>query len=139
MKWIIKRMLKVLWRAVSPVFRPLMARFDARVSRLIEGAVICQMTPTIIQALAVSERRLERIEATLARADDSVASLAEELDLVLNGMNREVFRLQAQVEMLQRSMVDPSRVVAGGLSIVEDSFEEAPARRPSTAERARVG
>jgi hypothetical protein len=139
MKWIIKRMLKVLWRAISPLCRPLMARFDARVSGLIEGAVISRMTPTIIQALAISERRLERIEATLARADDSVASLAEELDLVLNGMSREVFRLQAQVEMLQRSLVDPSRVVAGGLSIVEDSCEEAPVRRPSTAERARVG
>jgi hypothetical protein len=139
MKRIIKSIFKVLWRATSPVRRPLMARFDARVSGLIEGAVISRMTPAIIQALAVSEHRLERIEGTLARADDSVAALAEELDLVLNGMSREVFRLQAQVEMLQRSLVDQTRIVAGGLSIVEDSCEETPVRRPASAERSRVG
>jgi hypothetical protein len=139
MKRIIKGMLKALLRATSPVYRPLMARFDARVSGLIERAVISRMTPAIIQALAVSEHRLERIEGTLARADDSVAALAEELDLVLNGMSREVFRLQAQVEILQRSLVDQSRVVSGGLSIVEDSCEETPVRRPATAERSRVG
>src|SRR4051812_29013243 len=126
MKRIIKGILKALWRATSPVHRPLIARFDARVSGLIEGAVISRMTPVIIQALTVSEHRLERIEGTLARADDSVAALSEELDLVLNGMSREVFRLQAQVEMLRRSLADHSPIVAGGLSIVEDTCEEAP-------------
>ena len=57
-----------------------MARFDARITGLIEGAVISRMTPTIIQALAVSEHRLERIEGTLARADNSVADVAEQVN-----------------------------------------------------------
>ena len=139
MKRIIKRMLAALWRAASPVTRPLAARFDARITGIIEGAMVSRMTPTIIQALAVSEHRLERIEGTLARADDSLAALAEEMDLVLNGMSREVFRLQAQVEMLQRSLADQGRVVSGGLSIVDDSCDEAPVRRPAQAERSRVG
>jgi hypothetical protein len=139
MKRIIKRMLEALIRAASPVARPLAARFDARITRIIEGALISRMTPAIIQALAVSEHRLERIEGTLARADDSLAALAEEMDLVLNGMSREVFRLQAQVEMLQRSLADQGRIVSGGLSIVDDSCDEAPVRRPAPAERSRVG
>jgi hypothetical protein len=138
MKRFIKRVLKALWRATSPVRRPLMARFDARVSGLIAGTVNARMMPTLVEALAISGHRLERIEGALARADRSATALAEEIDLVLNGLSREVFRMQVQLDSLRQAVADGARE-AGGLSIVEESGEETPVRRPSAHERSRVG
>ena len=136
MKRIIKRALKSLWRATLPVRRPLMARFDAKMSELVSNTVNARMMPTLVEALAIAGHRLERIERTLERADRSAAALGEEMDLVLQGLSREVFRLQVQVEAIQGSLVDGGRV---GLSIVEESGEATPVRRPASPDRARVG
>ncbi|WP_435005869.1 hypothetical protein P12x_003624 [Tundrisphaera lichenicola] len=139
MKRIIKRILKGLWNSTSFLRRPLMARFDAHLSAVIAGTVNARMMPTLVEALAISGRRLERIEATLERAEDSADSLATEMDLVMNGLSREVFRLQAQVERLELELLDPSRIGGTGLSIVDESREESGSRRVGVVERSRVG
>ena len=140
MKRIIKWTFRPFWRATSPVRRAVMARFDARTAELISGTVNARMMPPIIEALAISGHRLERIEESLDRADRAASNLAEEVDLVLNGLSREIFRLQAQLEMLQRSLGEDDRATGNGLSIVAESGDDAPLRRsPAPAERSRVG
>ena len=140
MKRIIKSVSRVLWRMSSPVRRPLMVRYDAHVSKVIAGTVNARMMPTIAEALADSSARLERIERTLDRADQAAASMAEEMDLVLNGLTREVFRLQSRVERLQRSLGEAGRLAHGGLTILDGSEEDVPSRRAAApADRARVG
>ena len=65
--------------------------------------------------------------------------MAEEVDLVLNGISREVFRLQAQVESLHRLIVREINESNNGLSIVDESGDEAPVVRAAATERSRVG
>jgi hypothetical protein len=115
-----------------------MARFDARVSKLIAGAVDARMMPPIIEALAASSAHLERIERALDRANWAAASLAGEMDVVLNGLTREVFRLQAQVDKLQRSLGEAGRADPNVLSIHDAAEDNAPPHR-TVADRARVG
>jgi hypothetical protein len=82
------------------------------------------MMPTLVEALASSGDRLERIERSIASADRAATNLAEEVDLVLNGLSREIFRLQAQLEQLQRRLDDEARFATNGLSIVKASDQE---------------
>ncbi len=139
MKRIFKLAFKAVLRLTSPVRRPIMARVDARLSALVSGTVNARMMPPIIEALAVSGHRLERIEATLARADRSVAELGGEIDLVLNGLSREIFRLQAQVDGLREALREDARDTVDGLSIVDETGEDLPVRRPGVPDRSRVG
>ncbi len=77
-----------------------MGRFDARVVRLVTMTIEDRMVPPIARGdFSETEARLGRIEELLIRADRSASTLAEEVDLVLNGLSREIFRLQAQVEV----------------------------------------
>jgi hypothetical protein len=139
MKQIIPLALRALWRRTSRVRRPLMVRFDARVDRLAVGLVEDRMRP-IIDALAVSEHRLERVEASLARADRAASHMIEEVDLVLNGLSREIFRLQARVELLQRALAEDARAAGTGLSLVDEAVEGAPHfRNLGAVDRPRVG
>jgi hypothetical protein len=72
-----KRLLKALWRATYPLRRPIMARADAFVA-------------------ACVARALETHSPT--------RELASEVNLVLDAVVTEQFRLQAQVEELERLM-----------------------------------
>lgn len=140
MKRIIALVCKAMWGMTTPVRRPLMARLDAHVSGLIAGTVNARMMPTLVDALAVSGRRLERIEETLAKADRTASDLAEEMDLVLNGLSREVFRLQAQVEALRRAVEQQAdRMTGNGLSLLDGSEDGEPVRRSNAPERSMVG
>lgn len=139
MNRIVKAFCKVIWRLSSPIRRPLAARFDARVANLVAGTVHNRVLPELIHPLSITLRRLERIEETLARADRSAAMMAEEVDLVLNGLSREIFRLQAQVETLQSFVGDDLRGSNTGLSIVHESGDESPVRRVPGSERSMVG
>lgn len=136
---IAKKAAKVLWRMGAPVRRPLRRRFDARIEALISNTVNARMMPPLIEALAISGRRLERIEETLASANQAAASIAEEMDLVLGGVSRELFRLQAQVEELRAIVADSGRETATGLSLVDEAGDDAPVRRPMASERSKVG
>jgi hypothetical protein len=140
MKRIIALVIHALWRMTAPVRRPLAVRFDARVSRLVSDTVNARMMPPLIEALDQSGHRLARIETILDRTDRAATHVAEEVDVVLNGLSREIFRLQAQVELLQRTLRDDMRFAANNLSIVNEAGEESPLRRPTApAERSRVG
>jgi hypothetical protein len=130
MKAIIRRLLGPIWWASRPLRRAVMGWFDARVVRLVSSTIDERMLPPILEALEDSEARLERIERLMARADRSASTMAEEVDVVLNGLSREIFRLRAQVARLQG---DDRRPVAG-LSLLAEPEAEVPA-----AERARVG
>jgi hypothetical protein len=105
---------------------------------LVSDTVNARMMPPIVEALAISGHRLERIERNIAGADRAATNLAEEVDLVLNGLSREIFRLQTQLELLKRRLEDDSRYGSNGLSIVDESGQESLPHRPS-AERSRVG
>jgi hypothetical protein len=132
--------LKMFWRITGPVRRPLLKRFDARVSRLVSDTVNARMMPTLVEALAASGDRLERIERSIASADRTATNLAEEVDLVLNGLSREIFRLQTQLDLIQRRLEEDSRSSVNGFSIINESGDPAPMHRPSaSAERSRVG
>ncbi len=140
MKRIFALVFKFFWRLSSPIRKPLLARFDARVSRLVSDTVNARMMPTLVEALASSGHRLERIERSIAGADRAASHLAEEVDLVLNGLSREIFRLQAQLELLQRRLDEESRFNANGLSILRDSGDDSPLPRSSSmTERSKVG
>jgi hypothetical protein len=138
MKRIFALVYKGLWRLTWSVRRPLVKRFDDRISRLISDTVNARMMPTLVEALAASGHRLERIERSIAGADRAATNLAEEVDLVLNGLSREIFRLQSQLELLQRRLEEDSRFSVNGLSIIDESGEESPLHRPAS-ERSRVG
>ena len=123
MRRIIVWICRPFWRVTSPFRRAILSRFDNRVTALVSGTVNARMMPQIIEALAVCLHRLERIEATLGRVDQASTNMAQEVDLVLNGLSREIFRLQAQVEILQRTLNEDTLAIEGRLSIVADSGE----------------
>jgi len=139
MKRIVSKVLKSLWRMTSPVRRPLVSRFDAHVSAAVATTLNARMMPELIHPLVGAMHKLDRIEAALARADLAASTAAEEVDLVLNGISREVFRLQAQVEALHRTVAREAREAGNGLSIVHETGDEAPVLRATATERSRVG
>ncbi len=134
MKRIIRSVAKALWRMSWPARRPFVARLDARVSRLIAGTIEARL----ITSIAESSARLERIERTIDRADRAAAVMVEEMDVVLNGLTREVFRLQAQVERLQRGLGEAGRPDPNVLSILDGTSEDDNAHEEAV-DRARVG
>ena len=113
------------WRATSPFRRTFLSRFDDRVTELVSGTVNARMMPQLIEALAICIHRLERIEDSLGRVDRAASGMAQEVDLVLNGLSREIFRLQAQVEILQRNLNDEALAIGGRLTLVTESAEDA--------------
>ena len=139
MKRLVKLMVRPFWRMTRPIRTPLMNRFDDRVTRLVSGTVNARMLPELIEPLAVALRRLERIEDSLARADRTAMALSEEVDLVLNGVSREIFRLQTQLEHLQTTLARDGRGASGSLSIVDQSGSESPVLRGNHPERSKVG
>jgi hypothetical protein len=136
MKRIIQRFMGPFWKASRPIRRPLMSRFDARVVRIVSATIEDRMLAPILETLSETEARLKRIEELLIRADRSASTLAEEVDLVLNGLTREIFRLQAQVESLRKG---EEEVVTGLTLLVESAAEPAPRSEVAPAERSRVG
>lgn len=138
MKRIAKLILKPFWKLAGPVRRPLLARFDDRVARLVAGTVNARIMPELIEPLAIALRRLERIEDSLARADRNALAMAEEVDLVLNGVSREIFRVHAQLEQLRAALADDPRMTPG-LSLIDGAGAESPVLCGPVGERSRVG
>ena len=123
MKRIVKGLFRPFWRATTPVRRAILAKFDERVTGLVAGTVNARMMPQLVEALGVCIHRLERIEDSIGRVDRTSSSMAEEVDLVLNGLSREIFRLQAQVEVLQRTLNEEPSSIGNGLSIMAESAD----------------
>jgi hypothetical protein len=140
MKRILKSILRGLWRLSSPITKPMVRRLDARVTSSVAVAIHERIMPPIVDALMQSNQRLERIEHTLDRATRSAGQMAEEMELVLTGLSREVFRLQAQVEVLHRMVEgELERATPSKLTIVDESEEDEPLRRAAGSERSMVG
>ena len=140
MRRIVMWISRPFWQATSPIRRAFLSRFDGRVVELVAGTVNARMMPQLIDALANCIHRLERIEESIGKVDRAATNMAEEVDLVLNGLSREIFRLQAQVEILQRTLNEDALAIGNGLSIVAESAEEAPSRLATSApERSRAG
>ena len=116
---IAKKAGRMLWGMSAPVRRPLRGRFDARVEQLIANTANARMMPPLVEALAISDHRLQRIEAALGSANQAAGAIADEMDLVLGGLSREVFRLQAQVEALRAMVTDERREPVAGLSLLD--------------------
>lgn len=137
MKRIIRGLMLPFWWATGPLRRALMSRYDARVVRLVSWTIEVRLVPPILEAIRASDDRLERIEALIERADRSASTMAEEVNLVLSGLSREIFRLRAQIATLRGD----DREAVGGLTLLSDSGEDGPIDRPETAlsERSRVG
>lgn len=95
MKLWIKRVLAAAWRATSPVRRPLVRRLNLSIETILIQALRAHVTPS-----------LDRVEG-------AVKASAEEADLVLNNLIRELDRLQWQVELLQQGARDRGRPAAG--------------------------
>ncbi len=140
MKRIAKFVIKKAWQATAPLRRPIVRRIDGRISVLVSNTVNSRVLPELIPPLGLALERLERIESSLARADRSTAAMSEEIDLVLNGVSREIFRLQIQVEALQRAVQAESRPSGLGLALLADGGQDAPLRRQNgSADRSMVG
>lgn len=139
-RWIAKKIARAAWNATRPIRRPLRARFDAHVSQLVSDTVNARMMPPLAEALGRSDDRLGRIERALGSANQAAVDIAEEMDLVLGGLSREVFRLQAQVEEIRARLVADRDApdAAGHFTVVDarqDGDDDA-VRRPRTSDRA---
>ncbi len=135
MKRVLKSAFLPVWRLTAAIRRPFARRFDARLTHLVAFAVEQRVLPPIRQMIESSNRSMERVENSILATRRSAETLAEDVDLALESLSREVIRLQGQVEMLQRTIEDTGLRVRNGLVVVGDSdvFGD------SEGERARVG
>lgn len=135
MKRLIKSALKPFWRLTTPIRRPLARRVDARLTHLVAFAVEARLMPPLRQMIESSNRSMERLEGSILATRRSAEVLAEDVDVALEGISRELIRLQGQVELLQRTVEATGLRVRNGLVVVgdPDAFDEA------DADRAKVG
>lgn len=136
---VVKLLLKPFWLLTGPIRRPIVRRFDARVVRLVAGSVHTHVLPEVTEPLNLALRRLERIETSIAQVDRTALGMSEEVDLVLNGVSREIFRLQAQLEHLQTTLARDARMASGHFAIIDQAGDDTPILRGSIGDRSRVG
>lgn len=110
-------LLKPFWRLSGPVRRPLAHKFDGRIHKIVDQSLAV--------ALATPNVRLEAICSALGRIEESVnigrhtvEHQNSDANLLLDGMIREVARLQMQIEALREAVDDASS--HGTLGVVAD-------------------
>ncbi len=107
MKRMLNSLLRASWRALAPIHRPFVRKFDAHVNRLVNEAMAAELesrlVPTLSAALESTSLTVERLDSLIARTDRSAA----ETDLALGGILGEVVRLRQHVEALQQ-LIQPS-------------------------------
>ena len=118
MKRLLKRFLKGCWRMTAPIRHPVVRRLDAKLGRLITGAIQSQVMPPVVDGLEHSRHAFWRIEHALQVAQVTAERNTTEIDLVLNGLIREIARLQHQVEALQ-DQVEAVTYIRNGLTLVD--------------------
>lgn len=127
----IKTILHSLWKATAPLRRPLSQRWHDSIQRAVSASLQEQDTRLVatVQALARIEATyppaLGRIEETLrAVSQDTRAarSLAEhqatEAEILMDGVIRELARLQWIVEDLRERIEEPGSVNTQDLNVV---------------------
>jgi|GEM_PF-7069804 len=105
MKRQIKRMLKpvarMLWRGTSPIRRPLVRKFNNKVGTLMHEQIssISSMQDRLSRDIHAALEHHRHYHEQKAR---EVQPVIQELNLVLDGVVRELTRLQNQVEILHQ-------------------------------------
>src|SRR5438093_851221 len=127
MNRLLKAILRAVWRLTTPIRRPVVRKLDGHVVALLVQAIRGPI--------------LERLDAVPWHEDGLPPSSRpeprlQEMSLAINGLIREVVRLQMQVEVLQQS-IDDASLARGGLTVV--GGEEAHGADPMAEERLRVG
>jgi hypothetical protein len=102
MKRILKSVARALWKGSHPFRRPFSRKLHTVISNHRNAALVeieqrvVRNSQTILERLGGIEARTVRLETILQER----LSVVEELSLVLDGMVRELTRLQSQVEVL---------------------------------------
>ena len=106
MKRLLKAILRRGWRVTGPIRRPLLRKAHALMVRA--GADALAGSPLAAQiradAAAANDRVLPAIHRHLDATAEAARSTTADLDLLLNGMVRELARLQMQVQALQETI-----------------------------------
>ena len=115
-----KRMLKAIarrcWRLTDPVRRPLIQRIHGTITRLVANVIEERAIGPILPRLDLVLTSLERLEQGVNCARHEVNNVyGVDTNLALDGLVREVARLQRQLDAL-REVVEESR----GLAVVGD-------------------
>ncbi len=111
MKRFVKAILRAAWRATGPIRRPLLRKAHALMVQASAEALARSPLAAEIRTDAAASRDqfLPPIHRHIEQAAETARSTSADLDLVLNGMIREVARLQMQVEALQETIEATSR------------------------------
>lgn len=83
--------LKLGWRLLRPLRRPLVARFDYR---------IVQLLGVEFQGLST---QMNRLSVQVAQAQDQQLATIREMNIFVEGLVREIARLQSQVQALSQT------------------------------------
>ena len=83
--------LKLVWRLLRPLRRPLVARFDYR---------IVQLLGVEFQGLST---QMNRLSVQVAQAQDQQLATIREMNLFVEGLVREIARVQSQVQVLSQT------------------------------------
>lgn len=122
MKSFLKRLARAvarpLWRLSAPIRRPLARRFDERLTRIVENSIRTHWNHVHVSLdppdLGSVETLVLEMTASLSMARQIAEHHAEESTLLMDGLVREVARLQLQLESLSE-LVEELR---GGSSLM---------------------
>lgn len=122
LKALAKAAVRPFWWLTGPVRRPLVRRFEERIARVVEAVVQAHKQEVHVTVeppdLSRVEAMVGELAAALGMARQIAEHHAEEANLLMDGLVREVARLQLQLEGLAE-LVDELRsesslVVVGG-------------------------
>lgn len=120
MKRVLKAIARRCWRLTDPIRRPLIRRIHGTITRLVANVVEERAIGPILPRLDLALASLERLEQGVNCARHEVNNVyGVDTNLALDGLVREVARLQRQLEAL-REDIEESR----GLAIVGADAEE---------------
>jgi hypothetical protein len=83
--------LKLVWRLLRPLRRPLVARFDFRIVQLLGDQ---------FQGLST---QMNRLSVQVAQAHDQHLATTRDMNVFVEGLVREIARLQAQLQALSQT------------------------------------
>ena len=113
MKRMIKKLLRAVWNRTSFLRRPILGRFANHLVAL----------ETRVAREAVLPPILDRIDGMNQGFHHKLDDFAHETNLLLDGLIREIARLQSRIETLEAS-IDESRVSQTTLTLVDESGRE---------------
>jgi hypothetical protein len=116
MKRLLKSVARSGWRLTGPIRRPIGRKVDAKLARVVATTVDAIVREQIQAQL---HPWLDAIEQNIWQGRGQANAHADETNLTLDSLVREIGRLQMQVEVLQQLLSDHSER-PGGLSIVGD-------------------